>query len=82
MIRTQIQLTEIQMRRLRQAARAQGVSMAELIRRLVDKGIEDELPDRRAAYARATARLGAFRDRDDAADVSERHDHYLEDAYR
>lgn len=82
MIRTQIQLTEQQVLKLRRAARAQGVSLAEMVRRLVDRGIAAELPDRAAAYAMAAERVGAFRDRDAASDVSERHDAYLEDAYR
>lgn len=82
MIRTQIQLTERQMRRLRRAAREQGVSLAEMVRRLIDRGIADELPDRKTAYARAAERLGEFRDPEEAGHVSERHDDYLERAYR
>jgi hypothetical protein len=81
MIRTQIQLTEEQVRKLRRVARAQGLSMAEAIRRLIDKGIEDELPDRRALYARASRWIGAFRDAAGASDVSEAHDRYLDGAY-
>ena len=82
MIRTQIQLTEKQMHRLRQAARARGVSLSEMIRQLVDRGIDEELPDRRSAYARAARHLGAFQDLENAPDVGERHDDYLERAYR
>jgi len=82
MIRTQVQLTESQMVKLRQAARAQGVSLAEMIRRLVDRGIASELPDRRTVYAQAVKRLGEFKDEADASDVGERHDEYLERAYR
>ncbi len=82
MIRTQIQLTEQQLHRLRQAARARGVSLAEMVRQLVDRGIEQELPDRSAAYARAARNVGAFQDRDGASDVADRHDDYLERAYR
>jgi hypothetical protein len=81
-IRTQIQLTEQQMGRVRQAARAQGVSLAEMIRRLVDRGIAGELPDRQAAFERAGGQVGRYRDRDEASDVSERHDAYLDDSYR
>lgn len=81
MIRTQIQLTEQQMRSLRRAAREQGVSLAEMVRRLVDRGIEEELPDRKAAYERAARSLGGFEDHDAAGDVSEEHDAYLDAAY-
>jgi hypothetical protein len=78
----QIQLTAQQVTRLRRAARARGVSLSELVRRLVDRGIEEELPDRAAAYDRASRLVGHFRERQDAVDVSERHDDYLGDAYR
>jgi hypothetical protein len=82
MVRLQIQLTARQVARLRQAARARGVSLSELVRRLVDRGIDDELPDRAAAYARAAQRIGGFRDSEGASDVSSRHDDYLTKAYR
>jgi antitoxin (DNA-binding transcriptional repressor) of toxin-antitoxin stability system len=77
MARTQIRLTEKQMSKVRQAARVHGVSIAEMIRRLVDRGIAAELPDRSSAYGAASVYVGAFRDRADATDVGERHDAYL-----
>ena len=77
MIRTQIQLTEEQVRKLKRAAAAQGVSMAEVIRRCIDRGVAEELPDRETAYRRAGTLVGAFRDRRGARDVSTRHDDYL-----
>ena len=80
MIRTQIQLTEQQMRKLRRVARANGISLAEAIRRLIDRGIEEALPDRSILYSRASTVVGAFRD-DGASDVSEKHDEYLDGAY-
>jgi glucose-6-phosphate-specific signal transduction histidine kinase len=82
MMRMQVQLTARQVTRLRRAASAQGISLSELVRRLVDRGIEDELPDRATAYARASQLVGRFRDSKGAGDVSERHDDYLGDAYR
>ena len=42
MVRTQIQLTEEQARRLKALAAEQGVSMAELIRRSVDTVLNGE----------------------------------------
>ena len=83
MIRTQIQLTESQMRQLRRAARAQNVSVAEVVRRCVERGIGTELPDDLASrYDRAAGLIGAFRDREGATDISIEHDAYLDDAYR
>ena len=46
MVRTQIQLTEQQARRLRAQAHERGLSLAEVIRRYVEKGLADEAPDR------------------------------------
>lgn len=42
MIRTQISLTEDQMRRLRQEARRRRVSLAAVVREAVDRGVPDE----------------------------------------
>lgn len=82
MIRTQIQLTEQQLRQVRRAARERGLSVAEVIRRCIDRGVDGEIPDRNQAYARALGRAGAFRDRQGARDVSEKHDDYLDEAFR
>lgn len=81
MVRTQIQLSEQQARRLRARARELGVSLAELIRQFVDKGLTDT-PDRAQPYDRAARLVGRFRDRHGATDVSSRHDDYLDEAYR
>lgn len=80
MVRTQIQLTEEQLHKLRRAARAQGVSLAEIVRRCIDRAIEQEIPGRRDDYARAARLVGAFQDREGARDVSAQHDAYLERA--
>ena len=53
MIRTQIQLTDQQARRLRAEARDRGLSLAEVIRRYIDKGLSEQKPDRAALYDRA-----------------------------
>ena len=82
MVRTQIQFTEEQMRRLRRRARSEGVSVAELVRRLVERGIGEEAPGRQALYHRAARVVGAFRDREGASDVAERHDEYLDRGLR
>ena len=79
MVRTQIQLREEQARRLRRAARAQGVSLAEMVRRCIERALVDE--GLTARWERALQAGGAFHDRRGATDVAERHDAYLEGAY-
>jgi len=80
-IRTQIQLTEQQARRLRARAREQGVSLAEMIRRCVEKGLAEEAPGRATLYDRAARVVGRFTDRRGARDLSSKHDRYLDEAY-
>lgn len=48
-IRTQVYLTDDQRRRIDALADAEGVTMAEIIRRALDVYIEDQAPDPRAA---------------------------------
>jgi hypothetical protein len=81
MIRTQIQLTERQASRLRAQARDRGISLAEVIRRYVEKGLSEEESDRAALYDRAARVVGRFRDRRGAGDLSTRHDRYLDEAF-
>ena len=81
MIRTQIQLPEDLARRLRRAARTQGVSMAEMVRRCLERGLEEQVADRAAQYARASGLVGAFHDREDAPTVSADHDAFLDEAF-
>jgi len=77
MVRTQIQLTEDQAEQLKELARRMDVSMAELVRRAVDKILSDA--DQREKWRRASTAIGRWRDTD--SDVAERHDTYLDDAY-
>ena len=80
MIRTQIQLTEEQSLRLRQAARRSGVSTAEVIRRSVDRYLEQD-----AAVAPGGTRLAMLevigKWSCGLSDISDRHDDYLDEAY-
>ena len=49
--RTQVYLTEEQRRRIDALAEAEGVTMAEIIRRALDAYLEDETPDPELALA-------------------------------
>ena len=77
-IRTQIQLTEEQMERLRRVAKARGVSIAAVIREAVDRSLE--VDDRQRRWDLAMSVVGTFRDIEGATDVSTRHDDYVADA--
>ena len=79
MIRTQIQLTEEQAEKAKRLAGERGVSMAEVIRELIDRAPERD--DRAERFARALAAVGAGRDIEGKTDVSVRHDEYLADIY-
>lgn len=50
-IRTQVYLTEEQRQRIDALAEAEGVTMAEIIRRALDLYLEDETPDPELALA-------------------------------
>lgn len=79
MVRTQIQLTERQSRRLKTLAERKGVSVAELVRRAVDHTSDTSLmADEDEVRARALQVIGKYADT--ASDVSEEHDRYLAEA--
>ena len=80
MIRTQVQLTEEQLRRLKRLAADRDVSVAELVRNGVD-GILDagERASQTDRERRALAALGRFRS--GRSDVAREHDRYLAEAY-
>jgi hypothetical protein len=77
MIRTQIQLTEEQATRLREAAAAQGRSMADLIRQSVDSWLDTSPATRDRSAQREAAIAIAGRHRSRLGDLAKRHDHYL-----
>ncbi len=82
MVRTQIQLPQELLRRLKKLARRDGVSLAEMVRRCVTRFLETEQTSRAQIYARAAGLVGAFKDREGATDVSLHHDRYLDEAVR
>lgn len=77
LLRTQIQLTEDQAQALKALSAQQGISMAELIRRAVERIIEES--DDRERRRRALALLGKYHD--SATDVASNHDRYLDEIY-
>lgn len=81
MIRTQIQLSESQARRVRAAARREGVSLAEVIRRCVDQVLDAEEPDEDRMYEAAMALAGRYEDREGATDLALHHDDHLPNAF-
>ena len=80
MVRTQIQLTEEQARKVKKIAASRGVAMAEVIRDAVEGAIRSNAgtvsEERRA---RAIAVLGKFRS--GKKDISKQHDAYLTEAW-
>jgi len=81
MVRTQIRLTEAQLRGLKALAASRGMSIAELVRQGVDHVLHDTeaqngMIERRR---RASAIVGRFRS--GVSDLSTNHDRYLADAY-
>mgnify|MGYP001562315022 CR=1 FL=1 len=80
MIRTQVQLSEAQVRRLREYAARQGISLAEAIRQAVETlpmgAPGASIEDRRARALAAAGRFHSGR-----KDLSSRHDEHLAEAY-
>ena len=72
MIRTQISLTEDQMRRLRAEARRRQVPIAAVVRDAVERMVPLDPGDRDAKFGRALAAAGRFRS--GSGDVSINHD--------
>jgi hypothetical protein len=78
MIRTQIQLTEKQYRALKEEAHRRKLSLSEAVRGAVDLWLGQQR--RGETVRRSLASIGRFHS--GVSDVSERHDHYLAEAYR
>jgi len=80
MVRTQVQLTAEQHRRLKAEAHRRGVSLSAVLREAVDRSFgADETDSRAKAEAAWKAFIGCLRD--PATDVSENHDKYLAEIY-
>ena len=80
MIRTQVQLTEQQLLRLRELAAERGLSISELVRNGVDHILSHaERGEHGGRVQRAIAAVGRFHS--GRTDVARRHDVYLTTAY-
>jgi len=81
MIRTQIQLTEEQVKALKKMANKKQVSLAELIRQGVNAlmRLSDEVP---IEERKKRAIVAAGRFRSGKKDISAKHDEYLTEAFR
>ena len=83
MVRTQIQLTEPQFEALKARASAEGRSMADVVRTLVDESLSGAgRPGRDERRRRALAAIGMLGKGKGPRDLSRRHDDYLAQAYR
>ena len=82
MLRTQVQFTETQYRRLRLLAQRRGVSISQVVRESVQQHLDAETYDADAVYSRAAEIIGAYDDRENRDDLATNHDDYLGEAYR
>lgn len=81
MVRTQVQLTETQMKALRHLAAATGRSIADLVRRGVELYLgAEQRASREEQVARALRVAGKFSS--GAKDGSANHDRYLAEAFK
>jgi predicted DNA-binding protein len=81
MIRTQVQLTEEQSRRLHAEARRSGKSVAEIIRRSVDRYLDLGAESGAGNATRMSALEITGRFHSGKSDIADRHDDYLDEAY-
>jgi hypothetical protein len=79
MLRTQIQLTEDQARRLREISLSSNESVASLIRNAIDRFLATGKPNRAAQYRQAMSLAGKYEA--EQPDTSVEHDRYLEKAF-
>lgn len=81
MVRTQIQLTEDQAKRLKRRAAEEGVSLAELVRRGVEVYLQEKPgasdKERRQRAIQAAGRFSSGR-----RDLADKHDKYLAETYK
>jgi len=80
MVRTQIQMTEEQVKRLKKMAATERRSMADIIRQAVDTFVASKAgADIEERRSRAIAVAGSFHSK--SGDLAKSHDKYLAEAY-
>ena len=79
MIRTQVQLTEMQYNAIKELARQNNTSAASVIRIAIDKYLVSGQPGRHALYENALKVAGKYKS--GSSDISTHHDKYLEEAF-
>jgi len=79
MVRTQVQLEPRQMEALRDLAKERGCSVAELVRRSIDRYLAEVSGIDEEARLRAIAAVGRFRS--GVPDLGSAHDLHLADAF-
>jgi hypothetical protein len=79
-VRTQVYLKPTQHRALRRAAARQGVSMTELLRRLVDRYLAR--PSARPDFTKEEVMSFVGLGETGRSDISEQHDEALQEAFR
>ncbi|HEX6051054.1 MAG TPA: CopG family transcriptional regulator [Gemmatimonadaceae bacterium] len=84
MVRTQIQLTPDQYRRLKRWAQQRGISLSEAVRRCVEGQLAADrgAPARAALVREALQVAGTYQDPEGATNVAREHDEHLHHAYR
>jgi len=79
MLRTQIQLTEDQARKLRELSLSSNQSIAALIRNAIDRFLVTGKPNRSAQYRQAMSLSGKYET--EQPDTAVEHDRYLKEAF-
>ena len=79
MLRTQIQLTEDQARKLREISLSSNESVASLIRNAIDRFLVTGKSNRAVQYRQALSLAGKYET--EQSDTAVEHDRYLEEAF-
>lgn len=82
MLRTQVQFTETQYRRIRMLAQRRGISISQVVRESVDRHLDAETYDADGLYSRAAEIVGSYDDCENRDDLASNHDNYLDETYR
>jgi metal-responsive CopG/Arc/MetJ family transcriptional regulator len=79
MIRTQVQFTEEQYKKLKEISQNNQKSLSAVIRQAVDQLLVTRKPDRQALYRHAGSLVGKYKA--DKTDIAAAHDKYLDEAF-